>query len=297
VHWSPVRFIYSIPHIKSMLSVTALTSYLYCPRKLYLTKVLGFIEPPREATIIGSLRHDIYDKINKMEKSIVLSIKDQNINTIQNHYKQKYSLTVRESIIKFKPSLKDVNLDLGETFKTIWPFMEKEYKFRSQNICEFIKENNLLGEQLWEKLTPKIESEVRVESQKLELMGVIDRVEIYKGNIIPAELKTGKAPTDTLWEGHRIQLAAYMLLLEEKYGLEVKGGYIHYLNEDIKYDVIMNPFLKQDILALIKKVKETLDSSEIPEPIHSENKCNACSLKGECQNKVLLNEKIGIKAK
>ena len=46
-------------------------------RKLYLNKVLGFIEPPKEITVIGSLRHNIYDRVNKIEKEIILSIKDK----------------------------------------------------------------------------------------------------------------------------------------------------------------------------------------------------------------------------
>jgi CRISPR-associated protein Cas4 len=280
-----------------MLSVSALTTYLYCPRKLYLTKVLGFIEPLRDASIIGSLRHDIYDRINKIEREIVLSIKEPDATHIQQQYKNRYAQIVRSSIIRFKPMLNEVKLDLTETFKTIWPFLEKEYKFRSRNIYEFMQENCIIGEQLWEKLTPKIESEVSVQSDKLELRGVVDRVEIYKGNIIPAELKTGKAPTDTLWEAHKIQLAAYMLLLEEKYGLDVRGGYVHYLNEDLKYDVIMNPFLKDEVIGLIQKVKELLDTSKIPEIIDSENRCNACSLKPECHDKQLINEKMGTNEK
>ncbi len=274
-----------------MLSVSALTSYLYCPRKLYLNKVLGFIEPPKEITTIGSLRHNIYDRVNKLEKGIILSIKDKDLSSITNLYRQKYSQAVRDAIINFKPKLKRVNLKLNETFQTVWPFLEKEYKFRATNVYEFILEHNLLSKELWEKLTPKIESEVKVESKILELTGVVDRIEIYKGNIIPAELKTGKAPKNNVWPNHKIQLAAYMLLLEEKYGMEIKGGYVHYLNEDIKFDVIMNPFLKDEIKELVKKTKNILDSSQIPPKIDSKNKCNACSLKDECYNEKLLKEK------
>ena len=277
-----------------MLSVSSLTSYLYCPRKLYLTKVLGFVEPPKGVNVIGALRHDIYDKINKSEREIILSIKKNNLNSINNLYKEKYELAVRESILKFKPRLEQVNLGINETFETIWPFLEKEFTFRGINVYEFIEESGLLGESLWRKLSPKIESEVKVISQKLELMGIVDRIEIYKGNIIPAEIKTGKAPTKGLWHGHKIQLATYMILLEEEYGLEVKGGYVHYLNEDLKFDVIMNPFLKEEVIELIQKVKEMLDSSKIPEKIDSENKCNACNLKDECYNEKLLKEKYMI---
>ena len=264
-----------------MLTVSSITGFLYCPRKLYLTKILGFVEPQKEATVLGSLRHEIYDRINKIEKDIIFLIKDKNINSIIYLYKQKYSQIVRDSIISFKPKLQILNLNLSETFQTIWPFLEKEYNFRALNVFEFIQEHKIIGEELWEKLTPKIESEVKVSSIELELTGVVDRIEIYKGNIIPAELKTGKAPKSGIWADHKIQLAAYMLLLEEKYGMEIKGGYVHYLSEDVKYDVIMNPFLKEEVKELVKKVKNLFDSSEIPPKIQSKSKCDTCSLKEE----------------
>ena len=277
-----------------MLSVSSLTSYLYCKRKLYLNKVLGFIEPPKEITVIGSLRHNIYDRVNKIEKEIILAIKNKDLDSVLSLYKTKYIKEVRDAIINFMPKLKQVSLELDKTFETIWPFLEKEYTFRAINVYEFMMEHDYLGQELWEKLTPKIESEVRIESKEMDLVGVIDRVEIYKGNIIPAELKTGKAPRGSVWSNHKIQLAAYMLLLEEKYAMEIKGGYVHYLNEDLKFDVIMNPFLKDEIQILIQKVKELLDSSQIPGRVNSKIKCDACSLRSECYDEKLLKEKYMI---
>ena len=57
-----------------MFSVTALATYLYCPRKLYLQQVLEFPEPPSEVLLLGSINHAMFDKINKLDESIVSSI-------------------------------------------------------------------------------------------------------------------------------------------------------------------------------------------------------------------------------
>ena len=56
------------------ISVSMLSSYLYCPRKLFLQQVLAVEEPPKESLVLGSLRHEIYDFINQSEEKIVTSI-------------------------------------------------------------------------------------------------------------------------------------------------------------------------------------------------------------------------------
>jgi CRISPR/Cas system-associated exonuclease Cas4 (RecB family) len=51
-----------------VLSITDITSYLYCPRKFYLKKVRGIKEKPNQAMIKGRLKHEILDIFNKMKK-------------------------------------------------------------------------------------------------------------------------------------------------------------------------------------------------------------------------------------
>ena len=52
-----------------MLSVTHLSSYLYCPRKLYLQKVLSIYEPPKEALVKGTIRHKMKTGRKVIERS------------------------------------------------------------------------------------------------------------------------------------------------------------------------------------------------------------------------------------
>ena len=56
------------------ISVSLLSSYLYCSTKLFLEKVLLLEEPPKESIVMGSVRHETYDSINKKEEEIVTSI-------------------------------------------------------------------------------------------------------------------------------------------------------------------------------------------------------------------------------
>ena len=56
------------------LSVSMLSTYLYCPRMLFLQKVLELEEAPKEALILGSIRHETYDLVNKNEENLVVKI-------------------------------------------------------------------------------------------------------------------------------------------------------------------------------------------------------------------------------
>ena len=56
------------------ISVTMLSSYLYCKRKLFLERVLGLFEPDKGALVKGSIRHKTYEEINKIEENIFKKI-------------------------------------------------------------------------------------------------------------------------------------------------------------------------------------------------------------------------------
>lgn len=57
------------------IPVSLLSTYLYCPRKLFLQEVLLLEEPPKDIVVMGSIRHETHDLINKKEEEIVTSIK------------------------------------------------------------------------------------------------------------------------------------------------------------------------------------------------------------------------------
>jgi len=236
-----------------------LSSYLYCPRKLFLQKILAVEEPPKESTVLGSLRHEIYDFINQSEEKIVTSItKKIQYNELISLYKHFYSEALRERVIKNKSRIKEVNLDIVDVFKRTWPLILEEAEIRANNIFNFIQKYNIYGQELWEKLTPKIISEISIWSDKLQLIGKIDRIEKYENSYVPIELKTGKIPKDGVWPGHRIQIAAYAMLLEEKFKIEVKEGFVNYLDAKETRHIAINPFMKEEIMNLVKEVQELL---------------------------------------
>ena len=265
-----------------MISVTKLSSYIYCPRKLYLVDVMKLIEPPKAALLKGTIKHSTFEVINNTEQALVESVTARDFNQILTLYVKKMSSALRSSIINKKNTLKKFSLEPALLYRELWPMFMKESERRSLNLFNFISEHNIFGPELWESLFPKIKSEIRVVSQTLGLRGIIDQIHIYPDRIIPFELKSGSAPKHGVWPGHRIQIAAYMLLFNEKYSCSIDKGFIHYLDYDKQEPVIMNPFLKQEVIDLKNKVERLLNSDHIPRRCVNKNKCNACSLKNLC---------------
>ena len=265
------------------ISVSMLAAYLFCPRKLFLEQVLALKEPPKESAALGSLRHSVYSSINQSEERIVASIAEKiQYSQLVSSYKTFYSKILREQIIKNKPSLRQFNLDLAEVFRRTWPLILNEAESRSNNVFSFIQQHNVYGKELWERLTPKILSEHKIESELLQLKGIIDRIEIYDEGYVPIELKTGKMPREGVWPGHRIQIAAYAMLVEEKYSTKVKEGFVRYLDSNESRQIAINPFMKDEIRQIIAKIQELLKNASFPIYCSNRNKCVNCGLKNTC---------------
>ena len=272
------------------ISVSLLSSYLYCSRKLFLEKVLMLEEPPKESLVMGSIRHEAYDNINKKEEEIVTSIKKKiDLESIREIYKREYLKILRKSIANNKKRLNDVNMNMLDAYRKSFPFIMEESESRANNIFSFIEMNNVFGEELWEKLTPKIISELRVESDDLGLKGIIDQVHIYGNDYVPFELKTGRTPSDGVWPSHRIQIAAYSLLLQERFNKQIKEGFVFYLDTKEKRHISINPFMKEEVKNIVSEIMELLEKKELPDFCSNQNKCRKCGLKQTCYNEEEVN--------
>jgi CRISPR-associated protein Cas4 len=265
------------------ISVTLLSSYLYCPRKLFLEKVLMVEEPPKESLVMGSIRHMAYDMINKTEQELVSSIeKEVSLEELMLKYRTAYSKILRKAVLSLRKDLESVNIDLITAYRKHAINLLEEAKERSQNVHSFMADNNVYGDELWYKLTPKILSELRLESEGLKLKGIIDQVHVYEEGHVPIELKTGKAPMSGVWPGHRVQVAAYSMLLAEHFRKPVKEGFVYYLDTKDKRHIAINPYMKEEVISLVNEVIALLEKKEVPDYCDNRNKCTNCGIKSTC---------------
>lgn len=264
-----------------MVSATQLSSYMYCPRKLFIGYVLKIKEPPKKELVKGKIWHQTHEMINKAEENVVKSITSDKYTDIFDLYRRSFAKFLRNSIIMNKKELSDFNIKLIDIFKEYWTDFEEEAKLRALNVAEFIKKHKVFGQELWEKLTPKIISEQYVKSDKLDISGIIDMIEVYDEVHIPVELKTGKVPAKGMWDTHRIQLAAYLMILEDT-GKKVSEGVLRYKGSEDKRILIMNTMLKEEVTDIVKKAQSILKSFDPPKHTDNKNKCTKCSYKEIC---------------
>jgi len=274
-----------------MVTATQLSSYLYCPRKLFISNVLPVKEPPKEELVKGKIWHEAHDMLNKSDEKIVSGIRTGDYHEIFDIYRRRYSKILRDAILKSKSALKEFDIKMIDLFKEYWPDFEEEAKERAYNLSIFIDKNKIYGDELWEKLTPKILSEQYFKSTGLNLSGVIDVIEIHDNTVyVPVELKTGKFPDKGMWDGHRVQLAAYMMLLEDS-GKTVTEAVLKYRGADRRI-LQMNSFLKKEVKDLIKKCSVILQGYDAPGYVDNKNKCKSCNFREVCYDSAEMNRLV-----
>lgn len=270
--------------MNNMLNVTDLSSFLYCQRKLYLSKVIKIPPPPKDVMLKGTVKHEVIEKLNQSEKQIIQNItKPLSDVQIVDIYKKNYKSIFLRTLEKYNKSLLSFNINPKLFFENAWPIYENEAKFRGTSVANFIHTTKLLGKDLWNNIEPKLISELKIISKELRLKGKIDKIEVYKNKIIPVEMKSGKLPNYGVWPGNKIQLIAYCLLSQEYFNKPVTKGYIHYIDHNEKRKVQLNPFSKIEVLDTRDKIFKMIENKTPPEILNN-NKCTNCQLKEQCYN-------------
>ncbi len=264
-----------------MLSVTDLTSYMYCSRKLYFAKVLQVREKAAAPSLKGTIKHAVFEDAGRQDKEILSSLTEHDsFASLEMKYRTVYYKVLMFHIQRAKKDLEAQGLQSMAVYQELWPFFLAEAKEKSKEFYGLAKEKKIYGEKLW-IAAPKGIPELKIISEKMGLIGVIDRVEIDAG-FVPIEIKTGKAPQEGVWKENMIQLGAYMLLLSEHYGKDITEGYVEYRTIHERRKVLMNPFLKDEIIELIQKVRQILNGEELPPKVKEEWKCKICGIREIC---------------
>lgn len=119
---------------------------------------------------------------------------------------------------------------------------------------------------------------VTLYSERLKLVGRPDRI-VKKGiAYIPEEWKSAKR----VRHGHRLQLATYFLLIEEKYGVRPPFGVI-VLGDGSRVTVKNTDALRAEVLAVAAQIRE--QRAVLSEPIEVRppaSKCRSCGQRANC---------------
>ena len=118
----------------------------------------------------------------------------------------------------------------------------------------------------------------------LELTGKPDYLVQQNGQIIPVEVKSGRAP-EAPYDSHIYQLASYCLLVEKTYGKRPPYGIIHYETRDFAVDYTRE--LEQSLLELLTEMKRDQHKNDIPRSHEQAVRCKRCGFRKVCDQKLL----------
>lgn len=119
-------------------------------------------------------------------------------------------------------------------------------------------------------------------SEKYGLRGRPDLILMEEGRHVPVELKTGRTPRGPLFS-HILQLAAYMLLVEEALG-QPREGILRYSERDDRIE--WSDELKMMVSFKLDEMRQRLKTGDLHRNHNRPGKCRGCSRRAGCPEKL-----------
>ena len=120
-------------------------------------------------------------------------------------------------------------------------------------------------------------------NKELGLTGKPDYLVERNGQIIPVEVKSGRAPQSP-YDSHIYQLAAYCLLVEKTYGKRPSHGIIHYPTRDFAVD--FTPALESALLEVLAEMRRDERRDEVERSHNETARCLRCGYHSLCDQKL-----------
>ena len=113
----------------------------------------------------------------------------------------------------------------------------------------------------------------------LALTGKPDYLIEKNGQLIPVEVKSGRAP-EAPYDSHIFQLASYCLLVEKTHGKRPPYGIIHYEGRDFAVDYTRE--LEASLLDLLAEIQKDERRKEVHRSHEQASRCKRCGFKKVC---------------
>jgi len=117
----------------------------------------------------------------------------------------------------------------------------------------------------------------------LGLTGKPDYLIEKNGQIIPVEVKSGRAP-EAPYDSHIYQLASYCLLVEKTHGKRPPYGIVHYENRDFAIDYTHE--LESALIELLADMRQDDLKRDVPRSHEQASRCKRCGFRNVCDQKL-----------
>ncbi|MBQ9025841.1 MAG: CRISPR-associated protein Cas4 [Methanobrevibacter sp.] len=261
-----------------MINVSAIRSYMYCPMKLYLQ---SHVDQSENSAIelnleLKKIKIDTQDLIQKNMRKLK---KEMNIAQIED--------TLSENVANYLESTFSSiqNLDLGLTNDQIIEINNETYfniklqALKSKQAMELLGKN---GFGIVDMFFPNCMYSYLLKDQRLELIGLCDKIEIVDGKYYPISIKHSNPPLKGVWDQDAMDLAANAVLIEEEFETEIFVGFVEYSKINERRPVVMDVNLRKSLFNTINEVKEIEYNKKVPTVKINDRKCGNCEYKNIC---------------
>ncbi|NJD78530.1 MAG: CRISPR-associated protein Cas4 [Candidatus Methanoperedens sp.] len=244
-----------------MIRVSDITVYLKCPRMCYFL-YKGHDLPknaPPERILLKELTLAYGSAYNKEDK---LSVLNAELDRISNEIR-----------VIYPEELEEVDADkLAVSVSNI--------RSRLEEICSNLSSTgDFYGYR-------SVQFEPLLRSEKFGFAGSPDKLIQAGEELLPSIIKTGNIPENGVWRNDRLQLTAYSVLAEEKYGTVVRRGFVEYANWGKVREVTIKRLERRQVLQILDKIKK-IQGGSMPEKPHNAP-CMNCGFSGICNVKTTL---------
>lgn len=299
-----------------MISVSTIKSYMFCPLKLYfqsnideeteedyfVSKTLKDLRMDIQDILSKNLRHVKKDMNEKeIEKRLAIGISNQVKTTFdiieeineknrnkenddENNLKKDDEI---EFIDKKNSEIKtEENEDekLKELKKELIDEINLNLKILSLKVSQSMKVLDKDGSEIKNLFFPTCMYNYLIRDIGLDLIGVIDKIEVEKGNYFPISLKSSNPPINGVWDGDFMEAIANALLIEQEFNTYVTVAYIDYLKIADRRAVIIDTDARKSFFKVLTNVNKIVENGEIPTVKTNLKKCENCEYKELCDN-------------
>ena len=292
-----------------MISVSTIKSYMFCPLKLYfqsnidedveedyfISKTLKDLRIDIQDILHKNLRHIKKDMDeNEIEKRLSIGISNQVKTTFEIIEEINDKEDIDESNLKKdeeiefideekKEKEKDSN-NLNEIKKELINEINLNIKILSLKVAQSMKVLDKDGGEIQNLFFPTSMYNYLIRDIGLDLIGVIDKIEVEKGNYFPILLKSSNPPVNGVWDGDFMEAIANALLIEQEFNTYVTVAYIDYLKIADRRAVIIDTDARKSFFKVLTSVNKIVENGEIPTVKTGLKKCENCEYKELCDN-------------
>lgn len=290
-----------------MISVSTIKSYMFCPLKLYFQSNID--EDVEEDYFISKtlkdLRIDIQDILHKNLRHIKKDMDEKEIEKrlsigISNQVKTTFEIIeeindkedIDESNLKKDEEIEfideekkdDENDNLKELKKELINEINLNIKILSLKVAQSMKVLDKDGHEIQNLFFPTSMYNYLIRDIGLDLIGVIDKIEVEKGNYFPISLKSSNPPINGVWDGDFAEAIANALLIEQEFNTYVTVAYIDYLKIADRRAIIIDTDARKSFFKVLTSVNKIVENGEIPTVKTGLKKCENCEYKELCDN-------------